>query len=308
MSPDELEETLEGSRQLLFRARLNRPRPLRDEKILADWNGLMIAALAMGGRILGDPSYTGAAIGAAEFLLEKMRTPDGLLLHRYFKGESDIPAFLDDYAFLAWGLMELYRATFNQRYFEKAINLVDKMLELFRDPQGNGLFFSREPEHGLPFPVKTFYDGAVPSGNSVAAMVLLKLGRATGKTDLEVEGWKILEGAAGMIGNAPSAYTFLLTAMDFALGPVKEIVVAGQSPEEAEPFLKILNARFLPEAVLLFRPEGPNSQALLRIAPWLEPLVPLKGQPTVYLCENRMCRLPITDPEELAKALGGDRP
>lgn len=299
ISPEELERLLEEGRQTLYRARLGRPRPPRDEKILTDWNGLMIAALAMGGRILNSSTYTEAAIQAAEFLLERMRTGEGLLNHRYFNGESGIPGFLDDYAFLGWGFLELYSTTFAPRYLEEAIALATKLLELFQDPEGNGLFFSRGPS----FPIKTFYDGAIPSGNSVAAMIFLKLGRITGKPELEREGWKILEGASGIIGNSPSAYTFLLTAVDFAIGPTKEIVIAAKSEREAGDFLQVLNAHLLPESIVLFRPEKPESQSLFRLAPWLEPLSPIGGKATVYLCENYTCHLPITSVEELKEAL-----
>ncbi len=305
MTPEEFESLLERNREKLFQARLRRPRPLRDEKILTDWNGLMIAALSMGGRILKNAHYIAAATNAAEFLLEEMRTEGGFLMHSYFNGEKSVPAFLDDYAFLAWGLIELYSATFNAHYLEEALSLAEKLLELFRDPGSSGLFFSMRTEQSLLIPVKTFYDGATPSGNSVAALVLLKLGRATGKVELEREGWRIIEGAAGMINNAPSAYTFLLTVVDFALGPTKEIVVTARSFREAEAFLQVLNAQFLPEAVILFRPEGPDGQAILKIAPWLEPMVPIKGETTVYLCENYQCRLPVTDVEKLLKALEG---
>ncbi|MCS7286670.1 MAG: thioredoxin domain-containing protein [Anaerolineae bacterium] len=304
---EELERFLEEGRQALFQARLQRPHPLKDEKILTDWNGLMIAALAMGGRILNDKIYTAAAVQAAEFLLREMRTSEGVLFHRFFDGESAIPAFLDDYAFLAWGLLELYGATFNHRYLEEALLLAEKMLELFRDPEGYGLLFSRVKDQALPLTMKAFHDGVVPSGNSVAALVLLRLSRITGKTELEREGWKILEGAAGLIGRAPSAYTSMLTAMDFALGPVKEIVVAAKSPQEAETFLRILSVRFLPEAIVLFWPGGPDRQNILKIAPWLEPLPLAEGQAIVYLCENYTCRLPIARPEELEKILGGNK-
>lgn len=307
LSPEELEGFLEESRQALFQARLQRPHPLRDEKILTDWNGLMIAALAMGGRILNNEVYKAAAIQAAEFLLKKMHTSEGFLFHRYFDGESAIPAFLDDYAFLAWGLLELYSATFNHRYLGEALLLAEKMLELFRDPEGYGLLFSKVTDQALPTPMKTFHDGAVPSGNSVAALVLLRLGHITGKTELESEGWKILQGGAGLIGRAPSAYTSLLTAMDFALGPVKEIVVAARSIQEAEPFLGILNARFLPEAIVLLWPGDPARQNILKIAPWLESLPLAEGQTVVYLCENYTCRLPVNRPEELEKILGGNK-
>ncbi len=294
ISVEELEKLLEESREALYQARLKRPRPPRDEKILTDWNGLMIAALAMGGRILNNPDYIRAAILASEFLLDRMRTSEGFLYHRYFDGESGINGFLDDYAFLGWGLLELYNTTFKPCYLEEAVNLATKMLELFRDPEGNGLFFSKGPLS----PIKTFYDGAIPSGNSVAAMILLKLGRITGRVELEREGWKILEGASGVIGNSPSAYTFLLTAADFALGPTKEIVVAAKSRHEAEDFLRLLNAHFIPESIILFRPEKPE-----RLAPWLEPLSPIEGKATVYLCENYACRLPITEIDQLKESI-----
>ena len=187
MSEEELERILEEARGKLFRARERRVRPHRDDKILTSWNALMIAALARGARVLGDEGYADAAEKAARFILRRMRREDGRLLARYRDGEAAILAFLDDYAFLAWGLMELYEATLRIDYLRQAADLTREMIDLFGDKEEGGFFFYGADGEELLTRPKEIYDGATPSGNSVAAYNLIRLARLLADPRLEEE-------------------------------------------------------------------------------------------------------------------------
>ena len=232
---------LEGRRKL-FAARETRVHPYKDDKVLTAWNGLMIAALARGARVLDDQDYSTAAVRAAQFLLNNMRdTGTGRLLARYRDGQAAYPAYLDDYAFLTWGLIELYGATFDPVWLEQALSLNRQMMDLFRDEQGGGLFFTGQDAEQLLARPKEIYDGAMPSGNSVAALNLLRLARLTGDDGLEEQAAAQLGAFAGTVSGYPSSYTFYLCALDLALGAPLEIVVAGQrGAADTEALLQVL--------------------------------------------------------------------
>jgi uncharacterized protein YyaL (SSP411 family) len=179
----------------------------------------MIAALAPGAKALGEPTYAEAARSAADFILQHMHTPDGRLLHRYRDGEAGIMAHLNDYAFFVWGLIDLYEATSEARYLKTALDLNADMLTHFWDEHGDGLFFT--PEDGERFIVrkKEIYDGALPSGNSVAIQNLLRLGRLTGDTSLDEKAAKIVKAFSGHVVQFPSGYTQFLVSADLGMGP-----------------------------------------------------------------------------------------
>jgi uncharacterized protein YyaL (SSP411 family) len=214
-----LENRIVSARERLFEAREKRIHPHKDDKVLTDWNGLMIAALAPGAKALGEPTYAEAARSAADFILQHMHTPDGRLLHRYRDGEAGIMAHLNDYAFFVWGLIDLYEATSEARYLKTALDLNADMLAHFWDEHGDGLFFT--PEDGERFIVrkKEIYDGALPSGNSVAIQNLLRLGRLTGDTSLDEKAAKIVKAFSGHVVQFPSGYTQFLVSADLGMGP-----------------------------------------------------------------------------------------
>ncbi len=251
------EGSLETMKEKLLTIRSKRPRPMLDDKILTDWNGLMIAALAKGARVTGNPGYASAAAKAAGFILSGMRTSEGRLLHRYRDGESAIPGYLDDYAFLTWGLVELYEATFEARWLSEALKLADEMTGLFgdSDKEKGGFYFTGSDAEKLIVRTKEIYDGAVPSGNSVAALVLLRLGRMTGRTDLESAADALMKEFSGQLAGSPTAYTQMLIALDFALGPGAEYVIAGErSDDDTESMIRLLAERFMPGSVTMHRP------------------------------------------------------
>ncbi len=213
----EFSGVLEEVRRKLYTARSRRERPFRDDKILASWNGMMIAALARGANILKEPAYLKAAIAAADFIEKEMVTPEGRLLRRYRDGEAAIPAFLDDYANMAWGYIEIYRAGNDQEYIEKAVRLSSEMLELFSAASG-ALRYSVLDDAPEDFGVEAdAYDGATPSGLSVAAMNLLQLGRMQQEDDMAEWGESLIAGQSEKLERYPTGFTYLLAALDYAL-------------------------------------------------------------------------------------------
>jgi uncharacterized protein YyaL (SSP411 family) len=266
----------------------------------------MIAALARGTRVFGEPRYAEAADRAAGFLKERLCAPEGKLLHRFRDGEAGIEAHLDDYAFLIWGLLELYEAGFDEDRLVWALDLADGMRDRFEDPDGGGFFFTARDGEALIVRKKEAQDGAVPSGNSVAALVLLRLARLTGRTDLEESAWGVFRALGGMVRRVPSAFTFLLCALDFGLGPTREVVIVGpERGEETQALLEVMRDRFLPGTVILLRPSDRDTVAIDRLAPFVANHGMRDGKASAYVCTDRACREPVTTPEDLLAALGG---
>jgi uncharacterized protein YyaL (SSP411 family) len=304
---EELETRLAGARERLFSAREKRIHPLKDDKILTSWNGLMIAALAKGTQALGDPAYAQAAGKAARFILKTMRTPEGGLYRRYREGQVAYTGFLDDYAFFIWGLIELYETLFDLRFLEEAVALNQRLIDLFWDQEKGGCFFTAEEGEKLIFREKDLYDGATPSANSITALNFLRLGRMTGNTDLEHKADQLFNHFSATVSGYPMAYTQFLNALDFGFGPGQEIVVAGNPAEDTtRVMISEIQRNFLPNKVLLLRPEGEReAQRAWQFSPFLEPLSPLNNRPTVFICSQYACLSPITDVEELKKVLEG---
>ena len=307
LEPAALAERLETARAKLLAARQKRVPPLRDDKVLTAWNGLMIAALAKAAQALEEPGYAAAAERALAFLTTRLVREDGRLLARYREGEAAHLAYLDDYAFLAWGLLELYEATFDAKHLAAAVDLAREMDRLFWDPNGGGFFFTGEDAETLLLRPKEIYDGALPSGNSVAGMVLLRLARMTGDPAWERKAEALSRAFAGSVARAPSAHTQLLQAVDFALGPTREIVIAGpRDSAAAGAMVRAVRERFLPRSVTLWN--SPDQAALLaRLAPPIEAQRPLNDAPAAYVCEAFACAAPVTEPAALAALLDAPR-
>jgi uncharacterized protein YyaL (SSP411 family) len=284
--------------------REKRVHPLKDDKIITSWNGLMIAALAKGAQALQDDGYAWAARRAADFLLEKMRTSHGRLYRRYRHGHIAYPGFLDDYAYLVWGLIELYEATFEVRYLEKAVHLNQIMIELFGDAEKGGFYFTGQENEMLIARPKEIYDGAVPSGNSVAALNLLRLARMTGKVIWEKKADQLLQVFSSAVADVPMACTQLLIALDFVVGPTKEMVIAGDPQEEmARAMIALLHRKFVPNKAVLLRQEGEAGKDLTALSPFVAGMIPVGKKPAVYLCARFACRSPLTDLPALESAL-----
>jgi uncharacterized protein len=295
---------LEEANKKLFAVRERRIHPLKDDKILTSWNGLMIAALARGYQALRDPLFLQAAAKAADFVLSSLRQDSGKLLRRYRRGEAAHQAYADDYAFLIWGLIELYESAFDIRYFEEALRLQQLMLDLFWDEQEGGFFYTAHDGEKLILRNKETYDGATPSSNSVAALNLLRLARMSGITSWEEKANRLFEAFVGLVSGAPSAYSQFLHAVDFALGPSKEIVIAGDlGGEPTQKMIETIHGAYLPNRTLMYRGSGKDAVKLAVLAPFTEDLPTGDNQPTAYICENYACQSPITDLDELMASL-----
>lgn len=304
LSVQEVTELIGDGVKKLFEARLRRVRPLKDDKVLTSWNGLMIAALAKGARVLGIPEYTRAAAASADFILSSMRKDGGRLYRRFRQGDVSHPAYADDYAFFIWGLIELYETTFDARYLKEALELQKRMIDLFWDESEGGFFFTAGDGENLIVRDKEIYDGALPSSNSVAALNLLRLARMTGNTRLEDKADRVLRRFAGIVGDVPYAHTQFLVAVDFSIGPNREIVLAGDlGNESTAEMVKIVRTGFTPGQVVLFSGKDAEAGELAGLAPFAEGLRPLDGRSTAYVCEGYSCRKPITDPRELREAI-----
>ncbi len=302
---DELAERLATMRSKLFDVREERIHPYKDDKVLADWNGLMIAALAFGGRVLDDDRYTDAARRAAEFVISEMRSEEGRLLHRYRGGQSDIPAFLDDHAFLGWGLFELYQTTQDARWLREARGLVDAMIRQFHDGEGGGFYFTANDAEELLDRAKELYDGAVPSGNSVAAWLLARLGHLNGEAGLIEIADRTIAAFAQPVAEGTMNYPMFLIGLDYRLGPRREVVVAGERGSDGvEAFFELLGRRFLPKTVVALHPTE-DAEELVRLVPFMESQSAIEGRPTAYFCEDYSCLLPVHQPGALEELLAG---
>jgi len=304
LSQQDLEAHLEVIRQKLFAYREKRVHPMKDDKILTDWNGLMIAALAKGAQAFNELEYAEAACRAADFILGNMRKADGRLWHRYRDSQAGVEANLDDYAFLVWGLIELYEAIFDARYLEIALELTNDMVRHFWDEDGGGLYFMPEDGESLLVRKKEIYDGAIPSGNSVAMLNLLRLGRMTANSDLEGKAAKIGRAFSGSVKQSPSAHTQLMVALDFGIGPCYEVVIAGNAQaEDTKAMVKALRARFLPTKVVLLNPSEQKSPEIAQLAEFTKNQSSIGGKATAYVCLNYNCKLPTTDINKMLESL-----
>jgi len=273
--------------------REERPRPHRDEKILTGWNGLMIAALARLAACLEQPEALAAARRALALIEERLVRDDGRLQRRFFHGVSGVTAFLEDYASLAWGCLELYQAGFATEDLAAALHWSEQMLELFDDGAGS-LYDTAHDDEVVLIRNRSLQDGAIPAGISIAAGVLLRLGRLTGRTDLEDRGATLLEQHAGLYLRYPSAYPQALLAVDDLLGPgVEATIVVGENREESELMLEVLRKTTSLDVQVLWKER--DSAELDRIAPRQQGQTPLNDRSTAYLCSDRRCLEPVAD-------------
>jgi len=292
-------------RHRLYRVREQRIHPLKDDKILTDWNGLMIAALALGARILNKPEYETAARKAADFVLQKMRDAQGRLYHRFRDGELAVEAHAADYAFLIHGLLSLYQTTFDLKFAELARELQQEMTTNFWDDENGGFFSTPAGNVELPVRPKELYDGAIPSANSVALFNLLFLSRLTGNPQWEDRAQAQIRAFAGTVKSQPTAFTYFLCALDFALRPGEEIVITGESQaENTREMLAALNLNFTPNKVAIVK-TAQNAKQLNKFAGYTDGLEVVKDMAMAHICRNGSCTGSTTDTQTmLDKILG----
>jgi len=301
---EKMESRLAGMRSQLLDVRSGRIRPGLDDKVLTAWNGLMISALAYGSAVLAEPEYEVRARRAADFILDEMRDKDGRLFRRYRDGDASIHGFIDDYAFFINGLIDLYEANFEPKYLAAAVTLAKLMDEQFHDPISGAYFFQPSDGEELVLRGKEIYDGALPSGNSVAAWALLRLADLTADPKLTARADEILDSFSAYVAQRPRGYTQMLIALDYAIGPSAQIVLAGNPGDAAtRAMVDAVAERFLPNKVVLVRQSGKKGEELVRLAPFLETQTALDGQTTAYVCQNHACSLPTTDVSKMMTLL-----
>lgn len=293
---------LESAREQLLAARSQRIRPLLDDKILTDWNGFMIGAMARAGNLLDQASWIDTAADAAVFIRNRMQTEDGRLMHRYREGDAAVAAYLDDYAYYIFGLIELYRATYQPSYLGLAVKLAKTMCALFEDPSG-GFFFIASDAEALPARMKETYDGAIPSGNSMALHVLVTLFRYTGDTRFDEAASRAVTGLAGSVHTAPSGHTFFLSALATALKPSVEVTIAGAADHRQTRKMLAHATESVGHGTAVLLKTERTSGDLAACAPFTAAQHALDGKPTAYVCENHVCNQPTVDPDEMRQLL-----
>jgi len=295
---------LENIRQKLFNYREKRVRPHRDDKILTDWNGLMIAALAKGAKAFSKPKYLKIAQNATNFIIHNLIKEDGGLLHRYREGKAEIEGFLTDYAFFIWGLLEMFEATFNNKYLEIALELNEFLLKHFWDDHIGGFFFTSDFNEELLTRQKEIYDGAIPSGNSVSMLNLLRLSYITGDHILEEKADLLSRVFSEKLEASPLAYTQFMVAADFAVGPTYSLVIAGNS--NSKDTLNILEAvgnEYLPNKVLLLRKMEQENPDIDKFSNFVQFFDDLDDKATAYVCINKTCKPPSHEIDKILEYL-----
>jgi uncharacterized protein YyaL (SSP411 family) len=302
VTEEDLRYRLEYARLSLRDRRASRVAPATDDKILAAWNGLAISALADAETVLRTGEFLAAAERAADFVLTRMLREDGRLLRSWRDGTAGGPGYLDDYALMAEACLALYEATFETRWFREALALTDEMLRLFRDEENGGFFQTGSDAEALVVRPKDLYDNAVPSGNSAAAGVLLRLARFTGEAEYEEAGLSALRLVLDGMQRAPTGFGHALCALDFAVGPVKEVAVIGDpAREDTLELVRGVRARFRPNVVLAVA--APGDAGASETIPLLRDRPQVEGRATAYVCERFACKLPVTDRAELVQQL-----
>ncbi len=291
------------AKEAIFQARQKRIRPGRDDKVITAWNGLMISALAYGGAVLDEQKYISAAERCADFILSKLRK-NGRLMRYYRNGSVSQKAFLDDYAYLAVGLLDLYEATFDAKWLNEAIRLAEQIIELFTDTENGAFFLTGKDAEILISRTKPATDEVIPSANSIAAFVLLKLGLLTNNEQFTKQGEMVFEAFSQQLKQYPQYCSSMLSSISFQLGPNKEIVITG-NPEalDTKEMLNVIRSRFLPNAVVLLHQSGDAGKPIEVLMPFIKNQSPFDGKATAYICENYSCKQPVTDPEKLAEML-----
>jgi uncharacterized protein YyaL (SSP411 family) len=288
-------------RSKLLAARETRVAPAKDDKVLTAWNGLMISAMARGAQVTGDVRYTQAAIASAKFILTEMRDGAGGLLHSWRGGQAKVGGFLEDYANLTAGLIDIYETTFDVQWLHEADALAAGLLERFSDDEGGGFFSTDGCDTTVILRLKEYYDGAMPSGNSAAVHALTRLGRLLDREAYRKAARRTMESIAKAMDHLPDAYHHMISAVAGELGPSREIVIAGDpdTPETRE-LIEGLRALYLPGVVLAVGRD--DASGLIGL---LNGKVTVDGRPSMYVCENFSCHAPVFTLEAMRSLLGG---
>lgn len=309
ISGQELEVEMEKSMKKLFKARDARIHPKKDDKILADWNGLMVAAFALAARVFDGKNakkYLKAAEYSANFILDKMYDGDRLF-HRYRDGEAAVAGNLEDYAFMIWGLLELYETSFRVEYLKKALKLNETLIEHFWDESG-GFYFTADDAEKTILREKKSYDSALPSGNSVEMLNLIKIARITGNSELEMKAELLERAFSTQVWRSPTSHTQLMEAFDFKVGPSYDMVVVGdEKARDTREMIQSIQHHFIPNKILILKNENARAEGqildLLKISESLKYKKSIEGMATAYVCTGGTCKSPTTNVNEILNIL-----
>jgi hypothetical protein len=296
---------LSAARKKMFEARSRRPEPGRDDKVLTAWNGLAISAFARAAQVFDAPAYEKAATTAATFLRSKLYdAKDGRLKRRYREEEAAVDGFLDDYAFLIQGLLDLYETSFDVKWLSWAVQLQQKQDQLFWDGRKAGYFATAGGDSSVLFQMRDDYDGAEPSANSVSGMNLVRLWQMTDREEWKERADKTFAAFSSRLQDSPEVLPQLMAALDFSLSKPKQIIIAGRAnAADTRALLRLVHERYLPNKFLILADGGEGQR---QIATWLRFVDSIRqkdGKATAYICENYICKLPTTDPQVVARLL-----
>jgi uncharacterized protein YyaL (SSP411 family) len=301
ISETDLIASLIQSKRKLFEVREQRVKPDRDEKVLTAWNGLMLSSFAEAGIALDREDYLQAARKNARFILSKLRS-DGFLLRTYKDGIAKYNAYLEDYAFFIEGLVTLYETTGELEWITEAISLNQRMVDEFWDDQDGGFFFTGKSHENLIVRSKDYFDNATPSGNSVAASVLLRLAVLTDNEGYKNLAVSVFQHVADSARKYPSGFGYALSAIDFLLSKPKEIAIVGTEQVSVKNFVGEAWRQYQPNKVVAARVVREDQEPSLPVL--LENRSPIDGKTTAYVCQNYVCQQPVTDLLPFAEQLG----
>lgn len=303
MTVEDLTQLLRAGRETLFKQREKRIHPFKDDKILTAWNALMIVALAKAARVMNQPEYAHRAKRCLDFIYAKLFRQDGRLMARYRDGSTDYPAYLDDYAYLLWALIEMYEATFAAEYLIKAQHLTQEMLRLFADEKQGGFFFSGTDNEMLITRPKELYDSCIPSGNSVALLAIVRLGRYTDDHELLKTAEKMLQAFAGEVDKFPRFYPGFLLALEQYQAPLSQIIIVGQKNDDVvQAMIAAVGRCYLPTTVMIIN-DPSDSRTVETVLPRISEYKSVNGRPAAYICENYTCQAPYSNVADFIKAI-----
>jgi uncharacterized protein len=306
----EVRAVLDSARTRLLAARSARPRPARDDKVLAEWNGMMISALARAAEVFDSPAYLDSARAAAAFVEARMYDPrTNLLKRRYRQGQVDVDGTLEDYVFMIQGALDLYEASFDPRWLAWAIRLEEQQDLLFLDSKGGGYFSTRADAANIVVRMKDDYDGAEPSANSVAAMNLLRLADMTDRKAWHDQADMTFGAMTARLTGDGASVPQLAAALDFSVSSARQIVIAGDpAAADTRVLLRLVNDRFIPNKIIVLADGAAGQAAIAQWMPFVADMSRRNDRATMYVCENYICRLPTDDPQVAARLLDGTRP
>ncbi|MGZ7209021.1 MAG: thioredoxin domain-containing protein [Methanobacterium sp.] len=303
ISKEELKKKVQEIRNKLYEHREDRIHPHKDDKILTDWNGLMISSLAKGAYVFKEDKYLKAAINAADFILNKMLMNDRLM-HRFRDGESAIDGNLDDYAFMIYGLLDLFEASFNVKYLKSALLLVDTLLDHFWDVENGGFYFTADDAEKVLVRKKEIYDSAIPSGNSIMMLNLIRLSQLTENEEFKEKALDLEKAFSRTIQKIPTGFAGFLCALDFRIGPSYEVVIAGKKGDgETEALIETVRKNYIPNKTIVLHLEDDNTSSLIKIIPSLEFKKMENKKATAYVCSGGSCKTPTNNLNTFLKLL-----